>query len=86
MKTEACIKEIFAQALERKSPTEHLKFLAEVCQSDSELRREIESLLRADEQAGDFLAQPTPLRQPNLTGEHTGKMIGHVCQRRRAHR
>jgi hypothetical protein len=68
MKAAARLKEIFAQALERKSPTEHLKFLAEVCQGDSELGREIESLLRADEQAGDFLAQPTPLPQPNSPG------------------
>jgi tetratricopeptide (TPR) repeat protein len=33
-------------------------FLDEVCAGDQELRREIESLLAADEKAGDFIAEP----------------------------
>src|ERR1039458_4334405 len=76
MKAAARIKEIFAQALERKSPAEREKYLAEVCQGDPELRRELESLLRAGEQAGDFLGKTVQLPQPDFTVERTGTMIG----------
>ena len=55
MKPDKRIKELFAQALECKSPAEREKYLAEASQGEPEFRREIESLLRAAEQAGDFL-------------------------------
>jgi WD40 repeat protein/serine/threonine protein kinase len=70
------IKDIFAQALEKKSPAEREKYLIEVCQGDPELRREVESLLRAGEQAGDFLGKTMQLTQPDFTVERTGTMIG----------
>jgi WD40 repeat protein/serine/threonine protein kinase len=76
VKVEGRIKEIFALALERKAPAEREKYLAEVCQGDPELRREIESLLRAGEQAGDFLGKTMQLPQPDFTVERTGTMIG----------
>ncbi|MGO8836575.1 MAG: serine/threonine protein kinase [Limisphaerales bacterium] len=76
MKAEERIKEIFAQALERKSPAEREKYLAEASQGDQELRREIESLLRAGEQAGDFLGQTLRLPVSDLMTERTGTMIG----------
>ena len=76
MKAEARIKEIFAQALERKSPVEREKYLAEACQGDQEMRREIESLLRAGEQAGDFLGQTMRIPGADIVTERTGTMIG----------
>ena len=54
MKAEERIKEIFAQAREKKSPAEREAYLAEACQGDQQLRLDIESLLRAHEQAGDL--------------------------------
>jgi hypothetical protein len=76
MKAEERTKEIFAQALERKSPAERESYLAEACHGDSELRREIESLLRAGEQAGDFLGQTMQLPGTVFVTERTGTMIG----------
>ena len=76
MKAEERIKEIFAQALERKSPAEREKYLAEACQGDQEWRREIESLLRAGEQAGDFLGQTMRIPGADMVTERTGTMIG----------
>ena len=76
MKAEERIKEIFALALGKKSPAEREKFLAEACQGDQELRREIESLLRASEQAGEFLGRTVPLATSDFTIERTGTMIG----------
>ena len=43
------IKAIFAHALEKKLTAERASFLAEVCKDKPELRREVESLLRAQE-------------------------------------
>ncbi len=48
---------VFAAALER-SAAERGAFLAAACAGDSELRREVESLLAADERIGDFLERP----------------------------
>lgn len=47
--------ELYHAALER-TPQERAAFLAEVCGGDEALRREVESLLAAHEQAGGFLA------------------------------
>ena len=49
------IKQIFSQALEKTAGPERDAFLAEVCQDDSELRSQVQSLLLADKQAGAFL-------------------------------
>ena len=76
MKAEERIKEIFAQALEKKSPVEREEFLAEACQGEPELRREVESLLRAGEQAGDFLGQTMRIPGAGFVTESTGTMIG----------
>ena len=48
------IQEIFEAALE-KEPSGRQAFLARACGSDRELRAEVDGLLRADTQAGDFL-------------------------------
>ncbi|MBC8106296.1 MAG: tetratricopeptide repeat protein [Anaerolineae bacterium] len=52
------VKEIFLQASEL-SPAERAEFLDHRCAGNDELRRAVESLLVADEGAGDFFAQPT---------------------------
>ncbi len=76
MKAEERIKEIFAQALERKSVVAREKYLAEACQGDRALRQEVESLLRAGEQAGDFLGKTMQLPETDFVIERTGTMIG----------
>jgi len=48
------IEELFHLALKRE-PTERMAFLAEACGADAALRREVESLLLADDDAGSFL-------------------------------
>ena len=76
MNTAARLKEIFAQARQRKAPAEREKYLAEVCQDDPELRREIESLLRAAEQAGDFLRPTIKVTESDFVSEKAGTRIG----------
>jgi WD40 repeat protein/serine/threonine protein kinase len=49
---------IFFAALERTSAVARAAFLDEVCGPDEGLRRQIERLLAAHEQAGDFLQRP----------------------------
>jgi serine/threonine protein kinase/ankyrin repeat protein len=68
------IKVIFAQALEKKLTAERESFLGEVCKDKPELRREVESLLRAHEQSGDFLEQTAPM--PDFVMESIGAAIG----------
>ena len=51
------VKQLFQSALER--PLEELeRFLHEACGDDRELRREVESLLAAHQQAGEFAERP----------------------------
>ncbi len=76
MKAEERIQEIFARALGKKSPADREKYLAEACRGDPELRREIESLLRAGEQAGNFLGQTVRVPAADFVTERTGTMIG----------
>jgi len=51
------ITEIYHSALEIE-PSKQIAFLDEVCADDDSLRREVESLLKADADAGDFIAHP----------------------------
>src|SRR5215813_13021340 len=51
------IKEIYDRALDL-SNEERESFLAEACADDADLRREVESLLAAHEDAGTFLQSP----------------------------
>jgi eukaryotic-like serine/threonine-protein kinase len=48
------IEKLFHAALER-TPRERAAFLAEACAGDSELRREVESLLATKERGGNLL-------------------------------
>jgi serine/threonine protein kinase/uncharacterized protein HemY len=73
------IKSIFAEAIEKKSPKERAAFLDEVCKGDSDLRSKVEDLLKAYNEAGDFLEEPAigpsvTLGDPHLT-EGPGTII-----------
>jgi serine/threonine protein kinase/tetratricopeptide (TPR) repeat protein len=49
---------LFAEALQRSDPAERAAFLEQACGNDAELRRRIEELLRAHDQAGGLLDKP----------------------------
>src|SRR5918993_5221188 len=51
------VKEIFHAALDR-APAERDSFLEEACAGDAEARDEVESLISAHEQSGEFLEAP----------------------------
>src|SRR5216684_2075951 len=70
------LKELFSQALERKSPAELENFLAEACKDQPGLKEQVDSLLRAHEQAGDFLGQTMQLPPTVFDPEPTGTLIG----------
>src|SRR5947207_1098905 len=72
---------VFTEAL-RLPPEERVRYLDEACKGDNELRRRVEALLQAYEQAGDFLGRPVagrPARaaQAFPAGEKPGDRIGH---------
>jgi len=69
-------REIFARAMEKKSLAERERYLTEACQGEPELRQEVESLLRAQEQAGEFLGQTVKLPPSNFVAEKPGDKIG----------
>ncbi len=51
------VEQLLEAALEQ-APAARSAFLAAACTGDEDLRREVESLLEADEQAGSFIAEP----------------------------
>src|SRR5437016_595986 len=72
---------VFTEAL-RLPPEDRDRYLDEACKGDNELRRRVEALLQAYEQAGDFLGKPAadrPARaaQAFQAGEKPGDRIGH---------
>ena len=75
------VNEVFHSVLER-APGERADFLSQVCAGDEELRREVESLIRSDQQEGTFIGEPVLPRiaqvlvddQTELT---TGQAISH---------
>src|SRR5215831_8582957 len=72
---------IFAGAIERRSLGERAAFLDAACSADVGLRLRIEALLRAHEEAGGFLQDPTEAGDPVATvdrpaGEGPGTVIG----------
>ncbi len=75
----ADIKSIFGQAMSLSSPEERAVYLQKACGGDPALRAEIESLLKADREAGSFLVE----RKPSLAAtvdvpvqERPSMMIG----------
>src|SRR2546429_6369924 len=76
---------LFHSALER-APKERAAFLDEACAGDQQLRREVEALIAANEQAGSFIEKPAlELEARSLANEQgdpiaesmIGKTIGH---------
>ena len=51
------IDQLYQAALDQ-GVADRSKFISSACAGDSELRREVESLLAAHEQAGSFIAEP----------------------------
>jgi eukaryotic-like serine/threonine-protein kinase len=52
------VEEIFSEAVDLPAGPERAAYLAEKCGADAGLRSEVERLIAADEQAGDFIANP----------------------------
>ncbi len=52
---ENSLRTIFAEALEIEDPQQRAAYLTQACGADSALRREVEELLQAQEEAGEFL-------------------------------
>jgi serine/threonine-protein kinase len=69
-------KTIFGEALPLSAPAERAAYLDRACAGDLVLRQEVESLLIAYAQAGDFLGQTRPLPASDFLIERTGVMIG----------
>jgi len=74
------VKLIFAEALEKSSAKERVAYLSEACDEDSDLRAEVEELLKAHEQVGDFMEAPAleaevTLEDPAIV-EDSGTVIG----------
>jgi parvulin-like peptidyl-prolyl isomerase/tetratricopeptide (TPR) repeat protein len=70
------IKEIFAQALQISTPAERASFLDSACKDDPELRGQVESLLEAHHEAGDFLCETIKLPPIDSVTEPRGALIG----------
>jgi non-specific serine/threonine protein kinase/serine/threonine-protein kinase len=76
------VKDVFQEALSRPA-TARAAFLDTACGSDSDLRREVESLLEAHVEAGSFLSQPASAPgEPESEGRRIGPyrvlgLIGH---------
>lgn len=73
------IKSIFAEAIEKKSSEERAAFLDEACAGDSDVRAHVEGLLKAHNEAGNFLEEPAigpsvTMGDPHLT-EGPGTII-----------
>jgi hypothetical protein len=72
------INDLFQSAVER-APGERAAFLDEACNSDEELRREVESLLSSHERATNFIELPAFEVAPELvTNDRAGALIGKV--------
>ena len=54
-KTRHEVREVFIAAVALKTPEERAHFLRAACRGRPALRRRVEELLRADEEADDFL-------------------------------
>jgi len=77
---EQTVEQLFGAALDRR-PEDRRAFLDEVCAGEPELRRRVEELLHADDQAGSFLEKPllSPAEQsdPTLAPGGTEKSQGY---------
>lgn len=71
MTNAARVREVFAAAIELDTGDRD-RFLAEACRGDESLRAEVDSLLRADANAGDFL-EPPAATAISLEGRRIGR-------------
>jgi hypothetical protein len=72
---------IFAAAVALVSTEERAAYLDQACAGDATLRRQIEGMLKAHEQAGHFLDRPAPKPEPSPeTVDHVpaGEQVGTV--------
>src|SRR5687767_4646329 len=69
------IKSILNAALER-APGERSAFLDEACAAAPSLRREVESLIVASEQAGGFIESPAVEFMANSLEDETDSLVG----------
>jgi serine/threonine protein kinase len=69
-KSTAHIESLFARALELPAGSPRDAFLALECAEDSSLKREVQSLLQAHEQAGDFLREDGTVHLPGYRIEY----------------
>jgi tetratricopeptide (TPR) repeat protein len=79
MSRAAAVESLLFAALAKPTAAERAAFLDSACAGDTELRRQVEKLLKADARVGDFLQKPAaellaaaaqPLQEPNLTTDH----------------
>jgi serine/threonine protein kinase/tetratricopeptide (TPR) repeat protein len=68
--------DVFSEAMALTNPAERRAYLDRACAGNQLLRTEVESLLLAHEQAGDFLGQTVKLTESDFVIERTGTMIG----------
>ena len=73
MSPDKSLQDLFNAALERPDAAERARFLEEACGGDAALRERVEKLLRAQEEVGAFMAQPS--RKPaGLDLNQTGRV------------
>lgn len=70
------VKAILAEAAALPPGAERLAWLDTACAGDAALRAEVERLLAAHDQAGDFLEESVQVSPPDFTLERTGTRIG----------
>src|SRR5512136_2031621 len=70
------LKEILAEAAGKDTPAARAACLDAACQGDADLRRQVEALLAAHDQAGDFLQEPVLPPAETLIGVGPGTVVG----------
>jgi WD40 repeat protein/serine/threonine protein kinase/tetratricopeptide (TPR) repeat protein len=75
------IKELFIEALEKTAGPERDAFLDKACSDDAELRGRLESLLKAHDEAGDFLENPPLGADVTLDSSPVQEVAGTVIGR-----
>ena len=76
-KLDSRLDNIFGQALEIADVKERAAFVERACGGDATLRQEVESLLKADQGAGDFMKATQVVGPANLIpSEQAGDRIG----------
>ncbi|MBL8819680.1 MAG: protein kinase [Planctomyces sp.] len=65
---------LFEEAVQIADAAERAAFLDQACGADQELRRQIERLLKSDEQAGSFLANPVLAADATIIGQASGDL------------